>query len=338
METLWFVLVALALSLYAILAGMGLGAGLLHPIVGRTDRARDDWIRSIRSPARGDEIWLLAAAAALYLAFPAVLAAGGRGLPRAAGLLVALWGIRWVAAAARPRISRPASRRLGDAVLSLASLALVLLFGLALGIVVRGVPIDAGGRFRLPLWSGPWPGSEPAWIDPYTISVALSTVAALALHGALRTVRKTTGALQARARRAADLAWWAAAAATVLLTLLTMRVQPQIAQSLHERPWGYAFPFTSLAGLVLVLWFSSREQDGPASFASGVYLAGMIASAAFGIYPFLVPATTDPSRGLTVFSAAAPAGDLRIGLAWWIPGTLVAGACMILLRRRDEDR
>ncbi len=338
MESLWFVLVAFALSTYVVLAGGGFGAGFLHLVVARTDGARREALRSFRPFRDAHEIWLVAAGSALYVAFPRLFSPGAPGLRPALGLLLSLLLARGVSATARTLTSRPGWGRLWDFVFSLASLALVLVLGVALGNVVRGVPIDAGGRFRLPLWNGLRPGPEGAAIDAYTITVALSAIAALALHGALRTARDGSGALRARARRAADLAWWAAAAATVLLTLMTMRVQPQIARSLTERPWGYAFPFATLAGLVLVLWFSSREQDRPASLASSVYLAGMIASAAFGIYPFLLPATTDPSRGLTVHNAAAPAADLRLGVAWWAGGVLVAGACLILLRRRGGGR
>jgi cytochrome d ubiquinol oxidase subunit II len=131
-----------------------------------------------------------------------------------------------------------------------------------------------------------------------------------------------------------DFAWWAVAALTVLLTLVTMTVQPQVARSLAARPWGYVFPMVALAGLVAVLWFSSHERDFAAFLASCTYIVGMLTSAAFGLYPYLLPSTTDPSRGLTVHASAAPAAGLRIGLAWWIPGMLLVVAYFVFTYRQ----
>jgi len=326
METLWFALVAAMLAMYVVLDGFDLGAGALHLLLARGDAERRSVLRSIGPYWDGNEVWLIAAGGALYFAFPTLYASGFSGfyLP----LMIVLWllVLRGISIEFRHHVGGPVWAPLWDVVFSTSSALLALVFGIALGNVVRGVPLDTSGRFFVPLWTDLRPGAEPGVIDWYTLTVGATAVASLALHGALWLVIKTRGMLQSRARRTVDFAWWAVAALTVLLTLLTLRVQPLIATSLQARPWGYGFPLASLAGLVLVLWFSSREQDVAAFLSSCAYLGGMLGSSAFGLYPFVLPATTDPSRGLTVWSAAAPEHGLRIGLAWWVPGMLlVAG-------------
>ena len=135
-----------------------------------------------------------------------------------------------------------------------------------------------------------------------------------------------------------DFVWWGVAALTVVLTLFTMRVQPLVAASLASRPWGYVFPVVALAGLVAVLWFTAHEQDAAAFFASSTHIAGMISSAAFGLFPYVLPSSTDPSLGLTVYSAAAPAAGLRVGLAWWIPGMALVAVYFFFAYRRFSGK
>jgi cytochrome d ubiquinol oxidase subunit II len=320
METLWFCLVAGMLAMYVVFDGFDLGAGILHLALARTPAERRNVLRSIGPVWDGNEVWLLAAGGTLYFAFPALYASAFSGfyLP----LMIVLWLLilRGISVEFRNHIESPVWAPLWDVTFSLSSLLLAVFFGAALGNVVRGVPLDVKGRFFVPLWTDFRPAGFAGVLDHYTVLVGVTALAALALHGALWIAVKTAGALQVRARRTADFAWWAVAALTVVLTLFTMKVQPQVAASLASRPWGYVFPMIALAGLVSVLWFASREQDGAAFAGSCGYLVGMLSSAAFGLYPCVLPSTADPSLALTIHNTAAPVEGLRIGLAWWIPG------------------
>ncbi len=334
MDTLWFCLVAAMLAMYVVFDGFDLGAGILHLALARTDAERRLVLRTIGPVWDGNEVWLLASGGALFFAFPSLFATGFSGfyLP----LMVVLWLLilRGIAVEFRNHIESPVWGPLWDVTFSLSSALLAVLFGAALGNVVRGVPLDPQGRFFVPLWTDFRPGADAGALDAYTLLVGLTALATLTVHGALWIAVKTSGGLQRRARRTVDFVWWAVAALTVLLTLFTMRVQPQIARSLTARPWGYVFPMIALAGLVGVLWLASHERDAAAFLASSAYIVGMLTSAAFGLYPYMLPSTTDPSRGLTVHAAAAPAAGLRIGLAWWIPGmALVAGYFVFTYRR-----
>ena len=334
METLWFCLVAMMVAMYVVFDGLDLGAGILHLVLGRTDEERRLVLRSIGPVWDGNEVWLLAGGGALYFAFPALYATvfSGFYLP----LMMVLWLLilRGISVEFRNHIDSRVWGPFWDVTFSGSSALLAVFFGAALGNVVRGVPLDPQGHFFVPLWTDFRPGANPGVLDFYTVLAGLTALAALALHGALWIALKTAGALAVRARRAVDAAWWAAAALTVILTLLTMWVQPQIAHSLTARPWGYAFPIVALGGLVAVLWFAAHERDAAAFLASSAYIVGMLTSAAFGLYPYVLPSTTDPSRGLTVHNAAAPAAGLRIGLAWWIPGMMLVAGYFVFTYRR----
>jgi cytochrome bd ubiquinol oxidase subunit II len=332
-ETLWFCLVAWMVATYVVLDGFDVGAGILHLALARTDTERRTVLRTIGPVWDGNEVWLLAGGGALFFAFPEAFATAFSGfyLP----LMVVLWLLilRGIAVEVRNHLEGPLWGPFWDVTFSLSSTLLAVIYGAALGNLVRGVPLDAGGRFFVPLWTNFRPGADAGVLDVYTVLVGVTALATLTMHGALWIAVKATGDVQARARRAVDYVWWAVAALTVLLTLVTMTVQPQIARSLTARPWGYVFPGVALVGLVAVLWFASHEKDLAAFLASCGYIVGMLTSAAFGLYPYLLPSTTDPSRGLTVYASAAPAEGLRTGLVWWIPGMLLVAAYFVFTYR-----
>lgn len=320
METLWFCLVAAMLALYVVFDGFDLGAGIAHLLVARDDRERRIVLRSIGPVWDGNEVWLLAAGGTLYFAFPALYASSFSGfyLP----LMMVLWLLilRGISIEFRNHLEGPAWAPLWDVVFSLSSLLLAVFFGAALGNVIRGVPLDAEGQFFEPLWTDWQPRGETGILDWYTVSVGVAALAAITLHGALWVALKTRGAVHDRARRLARGAWVATALLTVLVTALTFRLQPQVSANLAARPWGWLFPALAVAGLVGAWWFLARKAEGRAFVASAAYLLGMMASAAFGIYPYVLPSVGDPALGMTAQSAAAAAHGLRLGLGWWIPG------------------
>jgi cytochrome bd ubiquinol oxidase subunit II len=333
MATLWFCLVAVMVATYVVLDGFDLGAGILHLALARTDAERRTVLRTIGPVWDGNEVWLLAGGGALFFAFPPVFATAFSGFYLPLTMAVWLLILRGVAVELRNHVESPVWGPFWDATFSLSSALLAVFFGAALGNVVRGVPLDPAGRFFVPMWTNFRPGADAGVLDAYTVLVGVTALATLAMHGALWIAVKVSGDLQARARRTVDFGWWALAALTVLLTLVTMTMQPLVARNLAARPWGYVFPLVALVGLVGILWFASHDRDLAAFLASCAYIVGMLTSAAFGLYPYLLPSTTDPSRGLTVYASAAPAAGLRIGLAWWVPGMLLVVAYFVFTYR-----
>jgi len=327
MPTLWFCLVAVMIGMYVVLDGFDLGAAVAGRLVARTPAERQAVLASIGPVWDGNEVWLLAGGGTLYFAFPALYAASFSGfyLP----LMMVLWLLigRGTGVELRSHVASDVWRTFWDAIVFVSSLLLAVFFGAALGNVVRGVPFGADGQFFLPLWSDFRLGPPSGILDWYTVLVGVTALLALALHGALWLAVKLPGELEARARRLARRLVWAVAAATALATWASFAVQPHIPESLAARPWGAVFPLLAVGGLAGVAWLGRRDDAAGARgafLASCAYLLGMLTSAAFGLYPYVLPGRPAIASGLTAQGAAAPLYGLRIGLVLWIPGMILA--------------
>jgi cytochrome d ubiquinol oxidase subunit II len=328
MGTLWFCLVAVMLAMYVLLDGFDLGAGIVHLVVARSDGERRQVLRSIGPVWDGNEVWLLAAGGTLYFAYPALYASAFSGfyLP----LMIVLWLLiaRGISIEFRNHIESPVWAPLWDALFSLSSLLLAIFFGAALGNVVRGVPLDAHGYFFEALWTNFRLGGETGILDWYTILVGLAAFVALTQHGALWLAVKTEGPVHDRARRAARWTWCGVLVLTAVVTLITFRVQPQVPENLVMHPWGYVFPALALVGMAAAGWFllkpGTAGGDRWAFLGSCGYLLGMLTSVAFGLYPYVLPSSSNLAYSLTVDNAKAGNYGLRIGLIWWIIGMALA--------------
>ena len=203
-ETLWFCLVAIMIAGYAVLDGFDLGAGIVHLFVARSDAERRSVLASVGPVWDGNEVWLVAGGGVLFFAFPPVYASGFQGfyLP----LIIVLWLLilRGIAIEFRNKVSSLVWSPFWDVVFAGASAMLAIFFGAAIGNVVRGVPLDRSGFFFLPLWANLRLMPAAGILDWFTIIVALGSLAALTVHGALWVAMKTAGAVAARARNAAD--------------------------------------------------------------------------------------------------------------------------------------
>jgi cytochrome bd ubiquinol oxidase subunit II len=333
METLWFALVALMLAVYVLLDGFDLGAGAIHPFVAKTDLERRMIYRAIGPVWDGNEVWLLAAGGTLFFTFPRLYAAGFSGfyLP----LMIVLWllMLRGLSLELRSHIHSPVWAGLWDGLFFLGSALLAVFYGAALGNVVRGVPLDAQGYFFEPLWTDFNPaGATPGILDWYTVVVGVLALAALVLHGANYLAFKTQDELNGRCRTLARRAAIATAVLTLVVTVATFGLRPVLLASFAARPWGSVFPLLAIAGLIGLWWSLAHRHDGRALLASGTYLAGMLTSAAFTLYPAVLPAI-DASHTLTVTNASASTYGLVVGLVWWIIGMLLATLYFVLIYR-----
>ncbi|HXI03934.1 MAG TPA: cytochrome d ubiquinol oxidase subunit II, partial [Candidatus Saccharimonadales bacterium] len=121
---------------------------------------------------------------------------------------------------------------------------------------------------------------------------------------------------------------------TLLLTAATLAIQPLVGRNLAAKPWGWLLPLGAVAGWAGARWFLARRRPLRAFLSSCLYLAGMLGSAAFGIYPYVLPSVGDPALGLTAAGTAAPAHGLMLALAWWIPGMLLVAGYFAFTYRR----
>ena len=331
LELIWFCLVALMIAGYVVLDGFDIGAGAIHLLVARTREERKLVLRSIGPVWDGNEVWLLAAGGTLYFAFPALYASSFSGfyLP----LMMVLWLLilRGISIEFRNHIDSPVWIPLWDAVFGIASTLLAVFFGAALGNVVRGVPLNASGNFFLPLWTNFLPGDDPGILDWYTVLIGVLALLTLAAHGALWVRYKTGGELSARARGLSRALWWPLGLLVVAATAASFSLQPRIAANFREHPWGAAFPLLALAGFAGMRWCGNELG---AFLSSCVFIAGMLTSAAFGVFPYVLPAVGDATRSLTIYNTAPADYGLKIGFAWWAPGMALAAVYSVVVYRK----
>jgi cytochrome bd ubiquinol oxidase subunit II len=323
-ETIWFIFVALMVTMYVLLDGFDLGAGAIHLFAARNDRERRTIIRAIGPVWDGNEVWLIAAGGTLFFAFPTLYASGFSGfyLP----LIIVLWllMIRGLSIELRGHISDPMWASFWDAAFFVGSSLLAVFYGAALGNVVRGVPLDESGYFFQPLWTdfSPFSGT-PGILDWYTVLIGLLALTTLVVHGSNFIAVKTEDDLNARSRRIARRFSFATILLTLFATPATFWVSPEMLRSFNERPYGYVLPLVAVAGLAGMVYFDLRGRDREAFLSSSAYIVGMLTSTVFGVYPKVLPAV-DPANSLTVQNASASTYGMAVGLVWWSIGMVLA--------------
>ncbi len=342
LETTWFVLAALPLIAYAVLDGFDLGVGILHLRVAKTDDERRQVLRSIGPVWDGNEVWIVVGGATLFLAFPRLfgVAFSGFYLP----LMMVLWLLVFRALGIEMRHLMPHRLfdRLWDTSFAVASALLAFGLGAALGNVVRGVSLDEEGIFFAPLWSDvfwPAPGAEgqTGVLDVFTVLCGLTTVAVLALHGALWLASRLEGVVAGRAANDAKRLYVAALVLTVALTGATAWVQPNLTHNLGARPVGIVFPALGAVSLA-VLGHAIRTQRWARAFrASAAWIAFLIGSAAYAIFPYVLLARI-PERSLHLSDAANLTHALTVALYWWIPGVLLGASYFVYAYRQLPAR
>jgi cytochrome d ubiquinol oxidase subunit II len=237
----------------------------------------------------------------------------------------------------RNHIDSNAWKPVWDVVFSLSSLLLIVFFGAALGNVVRGVAYDDAGRFFAPLWTD-FRTRGGGILDWYTVTVGVTAVVFLLLHGALWVAGKTHGAVHARAQAVARRLWPLAAVVAIAVTVVTFRVQPNVPAQLAAHPWGWIFPAIAVAGLAGVAGYTRQGRDGRAFLSSCLFLCGMMASIAFGMFPYLLPAVPGHEHAISIYNAGSGSYARTVALAWWIPGMVLVTAYFIYTYRKFAGR
>jgi cytochrome d ubiquinol oxidase subunit II len=314
-NTIWFIVIVSMLTAYAVLDGFDLGVGVLHLIVGRTARDRATLIDAIGPVWNGNEVWLIAAGGALIVAFPAVYATGFSGFYLALVLVLWLLLLRGIGIEFRHQIDHPMWHEIWDIVFAMASTLLAVLFGVAFANVLRGVPFDQNSEFQ---------GSFALILNPFALLGGVLSLALLSLHGATWVALKTSGVLRDRARRLARPLWWAAVALLLAMVAASPIVRPDFAANFIVHPFLLVVPGVALAGAVMLRLFLARGEDLKTFLASAMFIAGILGSAAAGLYPALLPSLEgDPHPGLDIYNAASAPGSLWIAFFVYLFGLLL---------------
>ncbi|MBI4429941.1 MAG: cytochrome d ubiquinol oxidase subunit II [Ignavibacteriales bacterium] len=333
METLWFVIVAFMLAMYVILDGFDLGAGIIHLFAAKNQNERRTILNAIGPVWDGNEVWLLAAGGSLYFAFPKLYASSFSGfyLP----LIIVLWLLilRALGIEFRHQVQNPLWKSFWDTSFSVGSILLSIFFGAALGNVVRGVPLNKDGYFFEPLWTTFTVVPEAGILDWFTVVMGLVGFFTLTSHGSNFIALKTEGDLQKRARSIAAMAWWGVLVGSIVAFISTWSIRPQIWQNYSDHPLGYVFPLLGMLGLVGMTVYNRSGKDTFAFLSSSLFIGGMLASTAFGLYPNVLPASTDPEYSLTIYNTAAQEYGLTVGLTWWLMGIMLATGYFVFVYR-----
>ena len=320
MAELWFWLTAVLVTGWAVLDGFDFGAGVLHRFIARTDAERREVLAAIGPVWDGNEVWLLAAAGSMFLAFPKLVAAGLSGLYLP--VFFALWCLmlRGVGIELRSHVGNALWRAFFDVLFQVASAGFALLIGIALGNVLRGVPLQADGLFEQGLFGL----DEGGAIDGYTLLVGLFVVLTLTAHGANYLRWKTSGEVNARAAKWAPKLWAATIATWVVCTWATAQTSPEIFAALPHRPLAWVGLAILAAGLGSLLFAQLQKRELLAFIGSSGFIVGLLVSTVACLYPVLLRSRVSPEFDLTVGNASSGSIAMQSGLIWWFPGFLLA--------------
>lgn len=318
MVELWFAIVSVTLAAYVVFDGFDFGAGALHLLVARTDPERRQVLAAIGPYWDGNEVWLLASGGVLFLAFPPVLASGLSGFYFA--IFLVLWSLilRGISIEFRSHLDQPLWRAAWDVVFCASSTLLPVLFGAALGNLVRGLPIGEDGWFSLPLFTNFSTANPVGILDWFTVSAGVFTLATLAGHGGTFLAWKTDGPVHERSRLAAIRLYGAVSVLWPILTGATWIVNAAMLSALPQRPLAIALLIVAAAGLANVWLGLWRRREFQAFLGSCAFLVGMLAATATCVFPVMLRSVSDERWSLTAYNSSVPLESLQIALRWWI--------------------
>jgi cytochrome d ubiquinol oxidase subunit II len=335
LRLIWWALLGALLIGFAVMDGFDLGVGVLLPFVARTNQERRIAINTVGPVWEGNQVWLILGAGAIFAAWPPLYAAAFSGFYLAMFLVLCALILRPVGFKYRSKIADRRWLAFWDAALFLGGFIPALIFGVAVGNMLRGVPFRFDDDLRLI-----YQGGLLGLLNPFALLCGLVSVAMLVLHGATYLALK---AGEPVAGRAVALAKWAALALVVLFTLgglwaafgldgyvVTHSLGPNgpsnptlkqvvvqtggLVTNYARYPWMMAAPALCYIGAPLAIWLLHLRRPGLAFISSGLAVAGTVATAGVSAFPFLLPSSLDPNMSLTVFDASSSRLTLLIML------------------------
>jgi cytochrome d ubiquinol oxidase subunit II len=324
-HAVWFVVIGVMLTAYAVLDGFDLGVGALHLLVARTQAERGRAIATIGPVWNGNEVWLIASGGSLVVAFPHAYAAAFSGFYLALMLVLWLLILRGIGIELRHQLDNPLWQHAWDVTFSGASALLAVLFGVALANVMRGVPFEAEGSFQ---------GSFALLLNPFALLGGVLSLILLALHGAAYLALKTDDAMHDRAWRFTGWLWWPALAGILAIVGSSFVVRPDFLANFVRWPVLLVWPLVAAGAFVAVRVYWRRRLDLQTFAATSALIVGLLASVFSGLFPHLLPALAGTSiPGLDIYNAAAPPRSLQIALAIYLVGMLIVAIYLVRIYR-----
>lgn len=327
LRLVWWLFLGLLLIGFAIMDGFDLGVAAVLPLVARTDTERRVAINTIGPVWEGNQVWLVLGAGAIFAAWPMIYATAFSGFYIAMFLVLATLILRPVGFDFRQKIADRRWRTFWDYALCAGGVVPSLVFGVAVGNLLLGVPFRIDGEMRI-VYEG---SGLFELLNPFGLLCGLVSLAMLVSHGAAYLALKTDGVVEDRAR------WIAVRGPVVTVGLFLLaglwvwlgidgyRITSAVVPGGDSNPlWktvvlerGHwlanyaAHPVLLLAPALGVLGafglagFTVARRAMPAFLASAVSIVGVVGTAGVSLFPFLMPSSIQPDASLTVWDSSS---------------------------------
>jgi cytochrome d ubiquinol oxidase subunit II len=335
LRLIWWALLGILLIGFAVMDGFDLGAAILLPYVSRNDVDRRIVINTVGPVWEGNQVWLILGGGAIFAAWPMLYATAFSGFYLAMFLVLAALILRPVAFKFRSKLEDARWRSVWDGAIFVSGLVPALIFGVAFGNVILGVPFRFDDTLRMS-----YEGTLLDLLNPFALLCGLISVGMLMLHGASYIALKTGGTVADRAVRIAP----AIAGATIALFVLAgvwvaLGIDGYViaSQMVHDGPsnplsklvskqagawlanydafrWTLAAPVAAIAAFVIAPALLMVRRAGVGFIISGAGVAAVIATAGLSIFPFMLPSSLEPRASLTVWDASSSHLTLKIML------------------------
>ena len=336
LKLIWWVLIGVLLIGFAVTDGFDMGIGALIPLLGKTDEERRIIINTVGPHWDGNQVWFITAGGALFAAWPVVYGVAFSGFYWA--MLFTLFALffRPVGFEYRSKIEDKRWRSFWDWGLFAGGFVPALIFGVAFGNLFLGVPFELDAYMR-----SSYQGGLSGLLNPFALLSGVLSVAMLMMHGAVYLQLRSDGIVQQRARSAAQIAAVVTLAAFSIAGLwlafkdvgyvimnmpdansamvpTAKLVNPEGGAWFHNYqlyPWMVAGPVMGLSGAVLVFIFSRILRPGFAFLCSSISVAGIICTAGWSLFPFILPSSLNPSHSLTVWDVTS--SPMTMNIMFW---------------------
>jgi cytochrome d ubiquinol oxidase subunit II len=313
--TWWFLVFGAVISGYAILDGFDLGAGMLHLFL-KKESSRRIALNAIGPVWDGNEVWLVIAGGALFAGFPVAYAAifSAFYLP----VIIFLIGLIWRAVAIEFRSKEEGKtwRLTWDIAYTFACIVVTFSLGLMLGNVALGLPLNEHKEFT---------GSMLSFFNPFSLLVAITTVALFMTHGAIYLAMKTESRLYAKLTILAknfNIFFLLTFALTSVYTLLYV---PHLSDKIRSNPVYLIFPFLMFLAIANIPRQLRKRNYRFAFISSSVTIASLLITVAIEVFPYLLFARNDAANSITIDNAASSPKTMKTLLLIALIGTPLVG-------------
>ena len=302
LNILWFILLGVLLTGYAILDGFDLGVGICH-LGARNDRDRRVMLNSIGPLWDGNEVWLVTFGGALFAAFPDAYATAFSAFYLAFVLLLFALIFRAVSIEFRSKRDSPGWRTFFDYCFFVASTLATFLFGVAVGNAMKGIAVGADREFT---------GHFFDLLKPYPILVGVFAVAMFAMHGSIYLYLKTEGRLQQQIHRWMWRTFGFFLVAYLLTTIITLTQMPSAVENFRHFPWAWGVVVLNVLAIANIPRAIFLNRPGYAFISSCCTIAAFVFLFMVALFPNLIASSLDPAWNLTIYSAASSHKTLTI--------------------------